>query len=108
MLIPPLDKRNTRDKAKGLRTTSERYIGDRTLGNSLIWLDFATYVASPADLCWLWCHRAIRPTLYATGWALSVRRNASCLLYMGVSVGETLLAGLVGIDGYVALEDEAE
>ena len=28
MLFPPLDKRNTRDKAKGLRTTSERYIGE--------------------------------------------------------------------------------
>ena len=27
MLFPPLDKRNTRDKAKGLRTSSERYIG---------------------------------------------------------------------------------
>ena len=26
-LLPPLDKRNTRDKAKGLRITSERYIG---------------------------------------------------------------------------------
>ena len=25
-LFPPLDKRNTRDKAKGLRVTSERYI----------------------------------------------------------------------------------
>ena len=25
-LFPPLDKRNTRDKAKGLRITSERYI----------------------------------------------------------------------------------
>ena len=28
MLFPPLDKRNTRDKAKGLRTTSERHIGE--------------------------------------------------------------------------------
>ena len=27
-LFSPLDKRNTRDKAKGLRITSERYIGD--------------------------------------------------------------------------------
>ena len=27
LLFPPLDKRNTRDKAKGLRVTSERYIG---------------------------------------------------------------------------------
>ena len=27
-LFPPLDKRNTRDKAKGLRVTSERYIGE--------------------------------------------------------------------------------
>ena len=27
-LFPPLDKRNTRDKAKGLRITSERYIGE--------------------------------------------------------------------------------
>ena len=26
--FPPLDKRNTRDKAKGLRITSERYIGE--------------------------------------------------------------------------------
>ena len=26
-LFPPLDKRNTRDKAKGLRVASERYIG---------------------------------------------------------------------------------
>ena len=26
MLFPPLDKRNTRDKAKGLRITSERHI----------------------------------------------------------------------------------
>ena len=26
-LFPPLDKRNTRDKAKGLCITSERYIG---------------------------------------------------------------------------------
>ena len=25
--FPPLDKRNTRDKAKGLRVASERYIG---------------------------------------------------------------------------------
>ncbi len=28
MLFPSLDKRNTRDKAKGLRITSERYIGE--------------------------------------------------------------------------------
>ena len=28
MLFPPLDKRNTRDKAKGLCITSERYIGE--------------------------------------------------------------------------------
>ena len=28
MLFPPLDKRNTRDKAKGLRITSERHIGE--------------------------------------------------------------------------------
>ena len=28
ILFPPLDKRNIRDKAKGLRTTSERYIGE--------------------------------------------------------------------------------
>jgi len=28
MLFPPLDKRNTHDKAKGLRITSERYIGE--------------------------------------------------------------------------------
>ena len=28
MLFPPLDNRNTRDKAKGLRITSERYIGE--------------------------------------------------------------------------------
>ena len=27
-LSPPLDKRNIRDKAKGLRITSERYIGE--------------------------------------------------------------------------------
>ena len=27
-LFPPLDKRSTRDKAKGLRITSERYIGE--------------------------------------------------------------------------------
>jgi len=27
-LFPPLDKRNTRDKAKGFRITSERYIGE--------------------------------------------------------------------------------
>ena len=27
VLFPPLDKRNTRDKAKGLCITSERYIG---------------------------------------------------------------------------------
>ena len=27
-LFPPLDKRNTRDKAKGLGITSERYIGE--------------------------------------------------------------------------------
>ena len=26
--FPPQDKKNTRDKAKGLRTTSERYIGE--------------------------------------------------------------------------------
>ena len=26
--FPPLNKRNTRDKAKGLRITSERYIGE--------------------------------------------------------------------------------
>ena len=29
MLFPPLDKRNTRDKVKGLCITSERYIGER-------------------------------------------------------------------------------
>ena len=47
MLFPPLDKRNIRDKAKGLRISSERHIGeldvrylsplnieDRILGNS--------------------------------------------------------------------------
>ena len=28
MLFPPLNKRNTRDKAKGLYITSERYIGE--------------------------------------------------------------------------------
>ena len=28
ILFPPLDKRNTRDKAKGLRSTSERYVGE--------------------------------------------------------------------------------
>ena len=28
VLFPPLDKRNIRDKAKGLRITSERYIGE--------------------------------------------------------------------------------
>ena len=28
MLFPPLDKRDMYDKAKGLRTTSERYIGE--------------------------------------------------------------------------------
>ena len=27
-LFPPLNKRNTRDKAKGLRITSKRYIGE--------------------------------------------------------------------------------
>ena len=27
-LSPPLDKRNTRDKAQGFRITSERYIGE--------------------------------------------------------------------------------
>ena len=27
-LFPPLDKRNPRDKVKGLRITSERYIGE--------------------------------------------------------------------------------
>ena len=27
-LFPPLDKRNTHDKAKGLRTTSEKHIGE--------------------------------------------------------------------------------
>ncbi|KXB70576.1 hypothetical protein HMPREF3185_02224, partial [Porphyromonas somerae] len=27
-IFPPLDKRNTRDKAKGLRITLERYIGE--------------------------------------------------------------------------------
>ena len=27
-LFPSLDKRNTRDKAKGLRITSERHIGE--------------------------------------------------------------------------------
>ena len=28
MLFPPLDKKNTRDKAKGLCISSERYIGE--------------------------------------------------------------------------------
>ena len=28
MLFPPLDKRNTCDRAKGLRITSERHIGE--------------------------------------------------------------------------------
>ena len=28
MLFPPLDKRNTRDKAKGLCVSSERHIGE--------------------------------------------------------------------------------
>ena len=27
-LFPPLDKKNTRDRVKGLRITSERYIGE--------------------------------------------------------------------------------
>ena len=47
MLFPPLDERNTRDKAEGLRTSSERSVGElgvrclsrinsgRTLGSSL-------------------------------------------------------------------------
>ena len=55
MLSPPLDKRNTRDKAKSLRIASERYIGElsarclstisrgRTLGNSL-------NIGRPSDL----------------------------------------------------------
>ena len=30
VLFPPLDKRNIRDKAKGLRITSERHIGGGT------------------------------------------------------------------------------
>ena len=30
-LSPPLDKRNTRDKAKGLRITSERHIGELSM-----------------------------------------------------------------------------
>ena len=50
----------------------------------------------------------IRPTPYDTGWALSIRGNTSYLLYTRVSVGKTLLTSLVGIDGYIALEDEAE
>ena len=29
MLFSPLDKRNTRDKAKGLCSTSERYVGEQ-------------------------------------------------------------------------------
>ena len=29
MLFPPLDKRNTRDKAKGVRVSSERHIGEQ-------------------------------------------------------------------------------
>jgi len=28
MLFPPLDKKNTRDKAKGVRVSSERPIGE--------------------------------------------------------------------------------
>ena len=33
-LFPPLDKRNTRDKAKGLRITSERHIGELVVTRS--------------------------------------------------------------------------
>ena len=36
MLFPPLDNRNTRDKAKGLRVTSERHIVE--LGVRSPWL----------------------------------------------------------------------
>ena len=55
ILFSPLDKRNARDKAKGLRITSERHIGElvvrclstisrgRTLGNSL-------NIGQPSDL----------------------------------------------------------
>ena len=34
-LFPPLDKKNTRDKAQGLRITSERYIGMSWVRNAL-------------------------------------------------------------------------
>ena len=32
MLFPPLDERNTRDKAQGLCITSERHIGELGVG----------------------------------------------------------------------------
>ena len=63
-LSPPLDKRNTRDKAKGLRITSERYIGElvvrclSTLNkgqdsrNSLILVSAPTNISSLLDQYW--------------------------------------------------------
>ena len=43
MLFHPLDKRNTRDKAKGLCITSERYIGE--LGASGVLLIGGLHIA---------------------------------------------------------------
>ena len=63
-LSPPLDKRNTRDKAQGFRITSERYIGElgvrclSTLNkgqdsrNSLILVSATTNISSLSDQYW--------------------------------------------------------
>ena len=63
-LSPPLDKRNTRDKAQGFRITSERYIGElgvrclSTLNkgqdsrNSFILVSAPTNISSLSDQYW--------------------------------------------------------
>ena len=75
-LFPPLDKRNTRDKAKGLRSTSERCIGElgaRYLSTLNRGQDSRqqSYIGQPADP-----YRFISPLPYEDdsspqGWAIN-------------------------------------
>ena len=68
MLFPPLDKRNTRDKAKGLCIASERHIGElgvRCLSTLHRGQDSAATVSN--NYCFApRSHRAVRTTLHTS------------------------------------------
>ena len=76
MLFPPLDKRNTRDKAKGLCITSERYIGElgvRSLSTLSRGQDSRQQspIGSPADQYWFISPSHTGTNLPIQGWAIN-------------------------------------